>query len=60
MWEAGLSVYLPETRHVRDAFKATLVKTDRTDARGIAQLMRLSWFRSGIVNRCRPKNCVRY
>jgi transposase len=45
MREAGLSVELLETRHVRDAFKAMLVKTDRTDARGIAQLMRLGWFR---------------
>ena len=36
---------LLETRHVRDAFKAMPVKTDRKDARGIAQLMRLGWFR---------------
>ena len=36
---------LLETRHVRDAFKAMPVKTDRNDARGIAQLMRLGWFR---------------
>jgi transposase len=43
--EAGLSVELLETRHVRDAFKAMPVKTDRKDARGIAQLMRLGWFR---------------
>src|SRR4051794_33686509 len=43
--EAGFSVELLETRHVRDAFKAMPVKTDRTDARGIAQLMRLGWFR---------------
>jgi transposase len=35
---------LLETRHVRDAFKAP-VKTDRNDACGIAQLMRLGWFR---------------
>jgi len=34
-----------ETRHVRDAFKAMPVKSDRNDARGIAQLMRLGWFR---------------
>src|SRR5437016_14308984 len=27
------------------AFKAMPVKTDRNDARGIAQLMRLGWFR---------------
>jgi transposase len=42
---AGLAVELLETRHVRAAFKAMPVKTDRTDARGIAQLMRLGWFR---------------
>src|SRR5207237_8903593 len=29
----------------RDAFKAMPVKTDRNDARGIAQLMRLGWFK---------------
>ena len=45
MREAGLLVELLETRHVRDAFKAMPVKTDRRDARGIAQLMRLGWFR---------------
>ena len=33
----GLPVELLETRHVRDAFKAMPVKTDRKDARGIAQ-----------------------
>src|SRR5882757_10207938 len=43
--EAGLAVELLETRHVRDAFKAMPVKSDRNDARGIAQLMRLGWFR---------------
>jgi transposase len=30
---------------VRAAFKTMPVKTDRKDARGIAQLMRLGWFR---------------
>ena len=43
--QAGLPVELLETRHVRDAFKAMPVKTDRKDARGIAQLLRLGWFR---------------
>jgi transposase len=43
--EAGLAVELLETRHVRDAFKSMPVKSDRNDARGIAQLMRLGWFR---------------
>jgi transposase len=45
MQRAGLAVELLETRHVRDAFKAMPVKTDRKDAQGIAQLMRLGWFR---------------
>jgi transposase len=38
-------VELLETRHVRNAFKIMPVKTDRKDARGIAELMRLGWFR---------------
>ena len=42
---AGLPAVLLETRHVRAAFKTMPVKTDRKDARGIAQLMRLGWFR---------------
>jgi transposase len=45
MKQAGLAVELLETRHVRNAFKIMPVKTDRKDARGIAQLMRLGWFR---------------
>jgi transposase len=43
--EAGFAAELLETRHVRDAFKAMPIKSDRNDARGIAQLMRLGWFR---------------
>jgi transposase len=43
--EAGLAVELLETRHVRTAFETMPVKSDRNDARGIAQLMRLGWFR---------------
>jgi transposase len=45
MRESGLAVELLETRHVRKAFEAMPVKSDRNDARGIAQLMRLGWFR---------------
>jgi transposase len=45
MRQAGLAVELLETRHVRTALKTMPVKTDRNDARGIAQLMRLGWFR---------------
>lgn len=45
MMQAGLAVELLETRHVSDAFKAMPVKSDRSDARNIAQLMRLGWFK---------------
>ncbi len=45
MKQAGLAVELLETRHVSDAFKSMPVKSDRNDARKIAQLMRLGWFR---------------
>jgi transposase len=43
--ESGLEVELLETRHVKAALSATVVKTDRKDARGIAQLIRMGWFR---------------
>ena len=36
---------LLETRHVKAALSAMVVKTDRKDARGIAQLLRMGWFR---------------
>ena len=42
---AGLPAILIETRHVKAALNAMTVKTDRNDARGIAQLMRMGWFR---------------
>ena len=45
MRQAGLAVELLETRHVRNAFKIMPVKTDRKDAHGIAELMRMGWFR---------------
>ena len=43
--EAGLETVLLETRHVQAALSAMVVKTDRKDARGIAQLLRMGWFR---------------
>lgn len=42
----GFRVTVMEARHVRSAFVAMRVKTDRNDARGIAQLVRLGWFKS--------------
>jgi transposase len=34
-----------ETRDVHAALKASLLKADRRDAYGIAQLLRMGWFR---------------
>ena len=42
----GFRVTVMESRHVRAAFAAMTVKTDRNDARGLAQLVRLGWFKS--------------
>jgi transposase len=42
---AGFAAVLLETRHVKAALSAMVVKTDRKDARGIAQLLRMGWFR---------------
>jgi transposase len=42
---AGLAAVLLETRQVKAALSAMVVKTDRKDARGIAQLLRMGWYR---------------
>jgi transposase len=42
---AGFEAVLLETRHVKAALSAMVVKTDRKDARGIAQLLRMGWYR---------------
>ena len=43
--EAGLPVICVETRHMRAALQAQINKTDRNDARGIAQMMRAGLYR---------------
>src|SRR5437016_2031703 len=43
--EAGLPVICVETRHMRAMLKAQIKKTDRNDARGIAQMMRVGLYR---------------
>ena len=43
--DKGLPVFCIETRHTKAALNAMINKTDRNDARGIAQLMRTGWFR---------------
>jgi transposase len=45
LMRAGFEAVLLETRHVKAALSAMTVKTDRKDARGLAQLMRMGWFR---------------
>ena len=63
--QAGFETVLLETRHVKAALSAMTVKTDRKDARGIAQLLRMGWFRpvhckspgSQEVRASRANNC---
>ena len=43
--EAELPVICVETRHMRAVLKAQINKTDRNDARGIAQMMRVGLYR---------------
>ena len=43
--EAGLPVICVETRHMRAVLKAQINKTDRNDARGMAQMMRAGIYR---------------
>jgi transposase len=43
--EANLPVFCVETRHMRAILQAQINKTDRNDARGIAQMMRAGLYR---------------
>jgi transposase len=43
--EGGLPVICVETRHMRAVLKAQINKTDRNDARGMAQMMRVGLYR---------------
>jgi transposase len=43
--DQDIAAVLMETRQVRAALSAMIVKTDRKDARGMAHLLRTGWFR---------------
>jgi len=43
--DQGFRAILMETRQVRAALSAQVIKTDRKDARGMAHLLRTGWFR---------------
>src|SRR6204780_4810730 len=53
--EAGLPVVCVETRHMQAVLKAQINKTDRNDARGIAQMMRAGLYRSVHVKTLRSQ-----
>lgn len=43
--DGGFEAVLLETQHVKAALSAMPVKTDRKDARGNAQMVRMGWYR---------------
>lgn len=45
----GLPMVMVEARHMRASLSAMRNKTDRNDARGIAQMMRMGWYRAVYV-----------
>jgi len=53
--EAGMPVICVETRHMRAVLKAQINKTDRNDARGIAQMMRVGLYRAVHVKTLRSQ-----
>jgi len=53
--EAGLPVICVETRHMSAMLKAQINKTDRNDARGIAQMMRVGLYRAVHVKTLRSQ-----
>ena len=42
----GVPIIVVEARHMRVSLSTMRNKTDRNDARGIAQMMRLGWYRA--------------
>lgn len=42
--DAGLPIVCVESHHMSTALKAQRIKTDQSDARGIAHMMRMGWY----------------
>jgi transposase len=55
--EAGVPALCIETRHAKAYLKAQISKTDRNDARGIAQMMRVNVFRPVHVKTLASQKC---
>ena len=53
--EVGLPVICVETRHMRAVLKAQINKTDRNDARGMAQMIRVGLYRAVHVKTLRSQ-----
>jgi transposase len=53
--EANLPVICVETRHMRAVLKAQINKTDRNDARGIAQMMRAGLYSGACEDIAQPE-----
>ena len=55
--EAGLPVLCVETRHMQAVLKAQINKTDRNDARGIAQMVRWGFTVQCMSRRSAVRSC---
>ncbi|MCP4370939.1 MAG: IS110 family transposase [Deltaproteobacteria bacterium] len=44
--DAGLPIVCMDARHAHAVMKAQIAKTDKNDARGLAQMMRTGWFKA--------------
>jgi transposase len=55
----GFRVVVMEARQVKTTLSSLRNKTDRNDARGIAQILRTGWYREVHVKSCDPRETLR-